>query len=175
MLGHTRGKTGQRELVNLNNLIDEALQLTYHSYRAKVSDFFLTLKTDFDPSLEPLAVVPADLSRVIVNIANNACYATEQKRKQSGSTYIPLLRVTTRNQDNQVALYFWDNGIGLTPEVKEKMFNPFFTTKPPGEGAGLGLSISYDIIVQGHQGQIEVTSMPERYTEFIITLPKLPQ
>ncbi len=175
MLLHSRGKLGQRQEIDLNHLIDEAVHLTYHSMRAKDRDFNIIIETDFDPTLQPMPVVPQDLSRVIVNLASNACDATQVKRLMNGVDYTPLLRIATRNQRDQVRINVWDNGLGMSEETQSKIFQPFFTTKPTGQGTGLGLSISYEIVTQGHRGAIEVVSKEGEFTEFIITLPKYPK
>lgn len=172
MLLHSRGSGGQPQKTDLNALLAEAVHLAYHSLRAKNMNFNIALEMDYDPTLSSVAVVPQDLSRVFLNLINNACYATDQKKRQLGASYSPILRVATKNLTQQVEIRIRDNGPGLSPEVRPQIFNPFFTTKPTGEGTGLGLSISYDIIVQGHQGTIEVETEQGHYTEFIINLPK---
>jgi signal transduction histidine kinase len=172
MLLHSRGKLGQRQKIDLNHLIDEAIHLTYHSMRAKNRDFNITMETDYDCTLQPMPIVPQDLSRVIVNLASNACDATQLKRLMTGSDYIPVLNVATRNLGEWVKINIRDNGMGMSPDTQSKIFQPFFTTKPAGQGTGLGLSISYEIITQGHRGIIEVSSQEGEFTEFVILLPK---
>ena len=172
MLLHSRGTAGEPEETDLNALLTEAVHLAYHSLRAKNINFNISIEMDYDSTLEPVAVVAQDLSRVFLNIINNACYATHQKKMQLGPEYSPVLKVMSQNLGNQVEIRIYDNGPGITPEVRQKIFNPFFTTKPAGEGTGLGLSISYDIVVQGHQGIIRVETEAGHYTEFIINLPK---
>ncbi|NES17499.1 MAG: AAA family ATPase [Symploca sp. SIO3E6] len=172
MLMHSRATTGERALTNINSLLAEYVNLAYHGMRAKDSGFNITIESDYDDSLEKLHVIPQDLSRVFLNVANNACYAAYEKKKAVGKEFIPKMKVSTKNLGNQVELRIRDNGNGIPPEVLDKIFHPFFTTKPPGKGTGLGLSISHDIIVQGHQGQFQVETEEGSYAEFIITLPK---
>jgi signal transduction histidine kinase/tetratricopeptide (TPR) repeat protein len=172
MLLHSRGKIGERQEVDLNRLVTEAINLTYHSMRAKSSDFTLKIDTEFDGALEAFTVVPQDLSRALVNIISNACDATNQKWRIADNRYQPQLIIRTRQESGFALISIKDNGIGLTTEAREKIFQPFFTTKPAGEGTGLGLSIVYDIITGGHQGLVEVNSEPDEFTEFIIKLPQ---
>ena len=172
MLLHSRGTAGEPQETDLNALLDEAVHLAYHSLRAKNIKFNTIIKTDYDPMLRPVSVVPQDLSRVFLNLINNACYATHQKQAQLGVDYSPLIKVATKNLAEQVEIRIYDNGFGIPESVRPQIFNPFFTTKPAGEGTGLGLSISYDIIVQGHQGTIELDTQEGHYTEFILTLSK---
>jgi signal transduction histidine kinase len=172
MLLHSRNHTGQRQTVNLNSLAAEAVNFTYHSIRAKDDCFDVLIETDFDPTLEPFPMIPQDMSRVLVNLIDNATYAVRQKQARVVNSYKPCVRVKTKNLGDQAEIHIWDNGAGIPAEVRGKLFNPFFTTKPAGEGTGLGLSISYDIIIQGHGGAIEVDSVEGEFTEFIIWLPK---
>lgn len=173
MLLHSRGTAGQPQETDLNTLLAEAVHLAYHSLRAKNINFNISIKMDYDSTLKFVSVVPQDLSRAFLNLINNACYATHQKKIKLGADYSPLLKVTTKNlADERVEIRIYDNGMGIPPDVRSQIFNPFFTTKPPGEGTGLGLSISYDVIVQGHQGSIQLNTQVGHYTEFVITLPK---
>jgi signal transduction histidine kinase len=172
MLAHSRGGAGQREKVDLNALVAEAVNLAYHGLRAQNSAFNITLESDYDQSLEPMEVVPQDLSRVFLNITNNGCYAALQKKLQSGDGFRPVLRVTTRGKGGDVEIRIRDNGTGMPKSVVQKIFNPFFTTKPTGSGTGLGLSLSYQIVVEQHKGTIRVDTQEGEYTEFIVTLPK---
>ncbi|NEP55490.1 MAG: AAA family ATPase [Symploca sp. SIO2G7] len=172
MLMHSRSTTGERALTNINSLLAEYVNLAYHGMRAKDSEFNIMIESDYDNSLEKLNVIPQDLSRVFLNVANNACYAAYERKKAVGEYFTPKIKVSTKNLSNQVELRIRDNGNGIPPEILDKIFHPFFTTKPPGKGTGLGLSISHDIIVQGHQGQFQVETEEGSYTEFIITLPK---
>jgi signal transduction histidine kinase len=173
MLLHSRGKIGKRQQVDLNRLVTEAINLTYHSWRAKNSNFTLKIETELDESLETITIVPQDLSRALVNIISNACDATERKRQSENKHYQPMLTIRTQQEKYCTIISVKDNGIGLTEDAREKIFQPFFTTKSAGEGTGLGLSIVYDIITGGHQGLIEVLSEPDNFTEFIIKLPVL--
>jgi signal transduction histidine kinase len=174
MLLHSRGVAGERQNVNLNSLIDEALNLAYHGARAQDQNFNITLERDLDSNLSPLEVVPQDLMRMFLNLFTNGFYATKKRREAAyaGEDYQPVLRVTTRNTGDQVEVRVRDNGIGVSPDVQAKMFTPFFTTKPTGQGTGLGLSISYDIVVQQHGGTIAVDGRLNEFTEFVIRLPR---
>jgi signal transduction histidine kinase len=172
MLAHSRGGAGQRERVDLNALVAEAVNLAYHGLRAQNSAFNITLESDYDQSLQPMEVVPQDLSRVFLNITNNGCYAAHQKKLQSGDGFRPVLRVTTRGKGGEVEIRIRDNGTGMPKSVVQKIFNPFFTTKPTGSGTGLGLSLSYQIVVEQHKGTIRVDTQEGEYTEFVVTLPK---
>ncbi|MFC7669076.1 sensor histidine kinase [Hymenobacter humi] len=149
----------------------ECLQLAYHGWRAKDKGFNATLTTDFDASLKPLKVVPQDLSRVLLNLLTNAFYAVAAKSKQAGADYRPEVSVHTRRTENAVEIQVRDNGNGIAAAVRDKIFQPFFTTKPTGEGTGLGLSLSYDIITKGHGGSMRVDSEEGQYTQFTTSLP----
>jgi len=172
MLAHSRGGSGQREKVDLNALVAEAVNLAYHGLRAQNAAFNITLESDYDQKLEPIEVMPQDLSRVFLNITNNGCYAAYQKKLHSGDGFRPTLRVMTRDAGNEVEVRMRDNGTGMPRSVVHKIFNPFFTTKPTGSGTGLGLSLSYQIVVEQHKGTIRVDTQEGEYTEFIVTLPK---
>ncbi len=171
MLEHSRTSSGQHEATDLNALAQEYLRLAYHGWRAKNKDFNATLTTDFDPRLGPVPAVPQDLSRVLLNLLTNAFYAVAAKSKQAGETYRPEVCVQTRRFENSVQIRVRDNGNGIPAAMREKIFQPFFTTKPSGEGTGLGLSLSYDIITKGHGGTLAVESQEGKYTEFTICLP----
>lgn len=176
MLMHSRGSTGQRQATDLNALVAEAVKLAYHAMRSKKIDFNIQIEANYDPTIKPLLVVPQDLNRVFVNLVNNAYYAM-RKKKQSlppaqKKSYQALLTVCTKNHPNTIEIQIRDNGPGIPQEIRDKLFNPFFSTKPTGEGTGLGLSISYDIIVQGHQGTIDVQTNVGEYAQFVIHLPK---
>src|SRR5262249_34676732 len=145
---------GQRETVDLNALVAEAVNLAYHGLRAQDPSFNIALENDFDSGLEPLAVVPQDLSRVILNIANNGCYAAHQRKLRQGGQYRPTLRTPTRKAPEGVEIRIRDNGTGIPQNVLQKIFNPFFTTKAAGQGTGLGLSLSYQIVVDQHKGTL---------------------
>jgi signal transduction histidine kinase len=172
MMEHARDGNGERQMIDINSLIRENLNLAYLGYRALKPSFKATLEEHYDPGLKQLEGVSQDIGRVLLNIFNNACYAMHQKQETSGTEHISVLKVETKIEESKAVILIRDNGVGVLPENKEKIFTPFFTTKPTGEGnAGLGLSISYDIIVQGHQGTIDVNSEPGAFTEFIIRLP----
>ncbi|RPD45070.1 two-component sensor histidine kinase [Hymenobacter sediminis] len=174
MLLHSRASTGQRQATNLNALCNEYLRLAYHGLRAKDPTFNATLTTDFALHLEPVAVVAEDLGRVLLNLFTNALYALQQKaRLATPGTYRPTITVSTRwlKNSNEVLIQVRDNGTGIPAAVLGQIFHPFFTTKPPGEGTGLGLSLSYDIITKGHGGTLSVRSEEGEYSEFTIRLP----
>jgi len=173
MLLHSRGTSSEKSLTDINDLLDQYVTLAYHGLRAQDKDFNITIEKDYDKSIEKINVVPQDISRVFLNLVNNACYAANDKKKMMGNDFIPKLNVSTKNFNNKVEIHIKDNGNGIPESVKESIFNPFFTTKPTGEGTGLGLSISYDIVTKIHGGKINFISEEGKYTEFIITLPKL--
>jgi signal transduction histidine kinase/ligand-binding sensor domain-containing protein len=172
MLMHSRGKTGERMPVDINVLLDEYVNLAYHGLRALDSNFNIAIETDYDKSIGQIEAVPQDLSRVFLNIVNNACYAANEKKRDAGAGFSPKLSVRTKNLGDKVEIGIRDNGKGIPQEIRDKIFEPFFTTKPTGKGTGLGLSLSYDIVVKQHHGEIKVDSKPGEYTEFIILLPK---
>lgn len=172
MLMHSRGRTGERELTDLNQMLTESTNLAFHGARAHDSALQATIEMDLDASLGRVAVVSQDLSRVLVNILNNAFYAINERRKREEGHYTPTIRVASGSLGRQVELRIRDNGMGIPPEVRERLFQPFFTTKPAGSGTGLGLSISHDIIVREHRGELLVETEPGRFTEFIIRLPR---
>jgi len=172
MLMHSGGKAGERQPTDINALLAEYVNLAYHGMRAKDTSFNITIETNYDDSLAPLNVVPQNISRVFLNVINNACYAAHEKKKEIGEGFSPTLWVSTKSLGDRVEIRIRDNGKGIPQESLDKIFNPFFTTKPTGEGTGLGLSISHDIIVQEHRGEIKVETERGSYAEFIITLPK---
>lgn len=172
MLQHSRGESAQREEIDINALVDEYVNLSYHGLRAQNSEFNVTIEKEYDPALTTLKVVPQDLSRVFLNIINNACYAAYEKKKTLGDGFSPKLHVSTRDIGKQIEIRIRDNGNGIPRAIRDKIFNPFFTTKPTGQGTGLGLSISYDIVVQEHKGELKVETEEGSFTEFIISLPK---
>jgi signal transduction histidine kinase len=173
MMDHARGEKGERKLANINMLVDENINLAYHGYRAIDFSFNANIQKDYDESLEPIEVVQQDIGRVLLNILNNACYALKEKQKVNNEEYIPEISVSTKSLKREVEIRIRDNGPGIPEKVRGKIFNPFFTTKPTGEGnTGLGLSISYDIIVQQHHGKLEVESKANEFTEFLIKLPR---
>jgi PAS domain S-box-containing protein len=172
MLLHSRGQSGQWEATDINSLLAEYINLAYHGMRAKEAGFNITIETDYDNDIGEIEVVPQDIGRVFLNIISNACYAAYKKQQEMGEEFSPLLDVRTRNLRDAIEIRIRDNGSGIKPEVLDKIFNPFFTTKPPAEGTGLGLSISQDVIVQQHRGELKVETEVGNYTEFIIILPK---
>jgi len=176
MLEHSRGTSGERRSVDLNGLIDEALNLAYHGGRAQDASFNITLEKDFADSIAPIELVPQDITRVCLNLFGNGSYAATKRQKQeSDPTFKPTLKVSTRDLGDAVEVQVRDNGVGIAPEIKDKLFQPFFTTKPTGEGTGLGLSISYDIVTQQHSGTITVDSWVGDFTEFTVRLPRTHQ
>ncbi|MVM35898.1 hypothetical protein GO755_38145 [Spirosoma sp. HMF4905] len=171
MLEHSRTESGEKRPTDLNALADEYLKIAYHGLRAKNQSFNCELVTKFDPTLEPVNVAPQEIGRVLLNLYNNAFYAIgERSRKMNGSDYQPMVTVSTSQVKDNVVIRVKDNGTGISETVKAKIFQPFFTTKPTGEGTGLGLSLSYDIITKGHGGTLTVYSAEGQGTEFIITL-----
>lgn len=174
MLLHSRGKAGERQDTDLNALLAEYTNLAYHGMRAQDQSFNVKIETEFDPSIGKVSVVPQDLSRAILNIVNNACYAANDKRKNAKNGFSPVVRVSAKNTSGTIEIRIRDNGNGIPDSIREKIFNPFFTTKPAGSGTGLGLSLSYDIITQEHHGEIRVDSKEGEYTEFVISIPRNP-
>ncbi|MEM6255923.1 MAG: ATP-binding protein [Cyanobacteria bacterium P01_D01_bin.156] len=172
MLMHSRGESSHWSDININDLVFEAINFAYHGMRAKHSNFNLQFDNDYDDNLGTIYACPQDLNRVFLNIASNACYAVYQRQLNEGDDFTPLLKVRTCSQENQTEIRIRDNGTGMTPEVKDKIFNQFFTTKPAGEGTGLGLSLSYSIVVEQHNGTLDVVSEPGIYAEFVVALPK---
>ncbi|WP_158638302.1 ATP-binding protein [Panacibacter ginsenosidivorans] len=170
MLQHSRQTSGVKELTDINALCDEYLRLAYHGLRAKEKDFNATLKTDFDESIGAINIIPQDIGRVLLNLYNNAFYAVNEKKKQQPENYEPTVSVNTKKINNKIEISVIDNGSGIAQKIADKIFQPFFTTKPTGQGTGLGLSLSYDI-VKAHGGEIKVTTKEAEETEFIIVLP----
>jgi len=172
MLQHSRISTGQKDPTDINALADEYLRLSYHGLRAKNKSFNATLKTNFDTTIGEINIVAQDVGRVLLNLINNAFYAVNEKfhRLKDGNSYEPTVSVSTRKINQSVEIIVEDNGDGMPPELRDKIFQPFFTTKPTGEGTGLGLSISYDII-KTHGGEIRVESSQGNGSKFVITLP----
>ena len=175
MLEHSRGGSGDRRRVDLNTLVEEALNLAYHGARAQNQSFNVTLERDFGGGIAPIELVPQDITRVLLNLYSNGFYAARMRLLHNGAVgFEPTLRVTTRDLLNAVEVRVRDNGIGIPLEIQDKLFQPFFTTKPPGEGTGLGLSISYDIVTRQHSGSITVDSKVGEYSEFTVRLPHHP-
>ncbi|MEC4804949.1 MAG: ATP-binding protein [Jaaginema sp. PMC 1079.18] len=177
MLLHSRSsKSDPCVAVDLNALLAEYVNLAYHGMRAKDSEFNITIESHYDSNLKPIQAVPQNLSRAFLNLINNACHATRDRVRQEAqngnSNYRPLLTVTTQDLGKTVEIRIRDNGTGIPPHIQQRIFEPFFTTKPTGIGTGLGLSISRDIIIKEHQGHLEIDTVVNQYTEFILTLPK---
>jgi signal transduction histidine kinase len=173
MLEHSRGVWGERRVVDLNALIEEALNLAYHGARAQDARFNITLEREFDRDLAPTELAPQEMTRVFLNLFGNGFYATSKRQRESATPdFRPILKVTTRDLGDAVEVRVRDNGTGIAPEIRDKLlFQPFVTTKPTGEGTGLGLSISYEIVTQQHGGVIEVDSRVGEFTEFTISGP----
>ncbi|HTB30861.1 MAG TPA: HAMP domain-containing sensor histidine kinase, partial [Bacteroidia bacterium] len=171
MLQHSQSGSGSKEPTNINSLADEYMRLSYHGVRAKDKDFKAELVSHFDRDLPKIDVVPQDIGRVLLNLFNNAFYAVHQKQKNTGNDYKPEVIVTTTTENGQVVIKVKDNGAGIPDAIKAKIMQPFFTTKPTGEGTGLGLSLTYDMVVKGHGGTIDMNSKEGEGSEFIITLP----
>ncbi|MBJ7429110.1 MAG: histidine kinase, partial [Bacteroidia bacterium] len=177
MLEHSRTSTGTKVATNLNALADEYLRLAYHGLRAKDSSFNATMETHFDPELPKIEVIPQDIGRVLLNLINNAFYAVNQRNSTvetlhaTSLPYQPTVTITTKKLENAIEISVKDNGNGIPENIKDKIFQPFFTTKPTGQGTGLGLSLAYDIVTKGHGGTLTVSSIPGTETTFEIQLP----
>lgn len=171
MLQHSRKNTGLKEPTDINKLADEYLRMSFHGLRAKDKNFTADFKTDFDEIISQVEIVPQDMGRVLLNLFNNAFYAVNEKKKTAEESYQPLVSVQTKKLNDSVEIVIKDNGNGIPQHIRNKIFQPFFTTKPTGDGTGLGLSLSYDIITKEHNGTIQVQSEENNYTAFIITLP----
>jgi signal transduction histidine kinase len=173
MLLHSRQGSGEHRPVDINALVEESLILAYHGARAEKQGFNITLARSLDPAAGEVDLFPQEITQVLLNLISNGFYAaTKRQAEANGDDYEPTFAAATKNLGDRVEIRIRDNGTGIPPEVKEKMFNPFFTTKPAGEGPGLGLSISHDIIVKQHGGTIEVDTQPGEFTEFRIILPR---
>jgi signal transduction histidine kinase len=172
MLLHSREGSGERRQADINAIVEESLNLAYHGARAEKNGFNITLKRNLDPDAGAVDLYPQEITRVFLNLISNGFYAATKRKESSNGDFEPTLSATTRSLGNRVEIRIRDNGTGIPQEVKEKMFNPFFTTKPAGEGTGLGLSMSHDIVVKQHGGKIDVDTEPGAFTEFIITLPR---
>jgi signal transduction histidine kinase len=171
MLLYAHGKSGELVPTEINTMLAEYVNLAYHGLRASDNSFNIKIEQDYDPTIGLINVVQQDIGRVFLNLINNACYATHQKKKANPGSYNGVLKTSTKNLGDQVEIRIRDNGNGIPASLTEKIFNPFFTTKPAGSGTGLGLSISYDIIVNQHHGEINVETLEGEYAEFIIRLP----
>jgi GAF domain-containing protein/nitrogen-specific signal transduction histidine kinase len=172
MLEHSRGGSGDRRSVDLNALVEEALNLAYHGARAQDQSFNITLQRDYADRIAPISLVPQDITRVVLNLASNGFYAARKRQQSEAADFQPTLRISTRDSGDAVEICVRDNGIGIPAEIRDKLFQPFFTTKATGEGTGLGLSISYDIVSQQHGGSITVDSRAGEYSAFTIHLPR---
>src|SRR5271155_4239211 len=176
MLEHSRGESGERREVDLNNLVEEALNLAYHGARAQDQKFNITLERDFAAAIAPIELVPQDITRVCLNLFGNGFYAATKREREGGDPkFKPTLTASTYDLGEAVEIRIRDNGAGIPPEIRDKLFQPFFTTKPTGEGTGLGLSISWDIVTQQHGGTIAVDSRVGEFAEFAIRLPRTRQ
>ena len=171
MLQHSRVSTGQKELTDINALADEYLRLSYHGLRAKDKTFNATLQTNFGESVDKVTLIPQDFGRVLLNLFNNAFYSVAQKKKLLNGTFEPIVQVSTQKLPGKIEICVRDNGLGIPQEVMDKIFQPFFTTKPTGQGTGLGLSLSYDIITKGHGGELKLQTQEGAFAEFIISIP----
>jgi signal transduction histidine kinase len=172
MLQHSRSGDGKKEPTNLGALADEYLRLAYHGLRAKDKSFNAVMETDFDPDLREVNIIPQDIGRVLLNLITNAFHAVSERKEKNPEGYEPTVWVKTRKTDAGIELSVRDNGGGIPEAIREKIFQPFFTTKPTGEGTGLGLSMSYDIVTKGHGGRLTMKSKTGEGTEFLITLPE---
>jgi signal transduction histidine kinase len=173
MLLHSREGSGERRSADINALVGESLNLAYHGARAEKAGFSIALKHDFDPNAGSIELYPQEITRALLNLISNGFYAaTRRKVEPDDESFEPFLSAATKDLGKAVEIRIRDNGTGIEPEVREKIFDPFFTTKPTGEGTGLGLSMTHDIIVKQHGGRIDVETEPGSFTEFIITLPR---
>ncbi len=172
MLQHSQSGSGRKETTDINSLTDEYLRLAYHGLRAKDSSFNAAMKTDYDTTIGNISIMPQDIGRVLLNLCNNAFYVVNEKKKTVNGAYEPTVSVSTRKSGNKIEICVKDNGSGIPAKLKEKIFQPFFTTKPTGQGTGLGLSLSYDI-VKAHGGEIRVESREGEFTEFVVRIPEV--
>lgn len=172
MLLHSRASAGTREEADVNALLAESAAFACQAMRSVDRGFTVEIRSDYDPAIGRFELVPEDIRRVFVNVLSNACYAMREKANTSGPGYIPVLELRSKDLEERVELRIRDNGTGISPDIVDKIYTPFFTTKPPGEGTGLGLSLSHDIVVDGHGGELRVETQPGELTEFVITLPK---
>jgi C4-dicarboxylate-specific signal transduction histidine kinase len=172
MLQHSRGGSGDKQATAINQLVEEHLKLAYHGFRAKDMAFAADIMTAYDQSVGNVTVAPQEIGRVLLNLFNNAFYAVAEKKKQLNGTFEPVVSISTKKEGNHILIKVRDNGTGMPKNIADKVFQPFFTTKATGEGTGLGLSLSYDIITKGHGGEIKLETREGEYAEFIICLPK---
>jgi C4-dicarboxylate-specific signal transduction histidine kinase len=171
MLQHARTTSDVKEQININSLAHEYLQLTYQSVKAKHKSFHVELNTRFDESLDKISVYPQDLGRVLINLYNNAFYSMQEKKKRLNDSYTPVMTVCTKKTGGKVTIFIRDNGMGIPEPILGKIYQPFFTTKPSGEGTGLGLSLSYDIVTRSHGGEMMVETKEGEGAEFMVQLP----
>ena len=172
MLLHSRPGSGERQLIDVNALVEDSFNLAYHGARAEKKDFDVMVEQALDPAAGKVDLFPQEITRVLLNLISNGVYATAKKAQTNGEGYKPTLVASTKSLGDWVEIKIRDNGTGIPPEIKNKMFNPFFTTKPAGEGTGLGLSISHDIVVKQHGGSIAVETQSGEFTEIAIVLPR---
>ncbi|MBA2562670.1 MAG: hypothetical protein H0V14_07090, partial [Chitinophagaceae bacterium] len=171
MLQHSRISTGQKEPTDINALTDEYLRLSYHGLKSKDNSFNATMQTNYDEGIGKVNIVPPDMGRVLLNLFNNAFYSVTEKKKKQGEQYEPIVSVTTKKIGDKTEIRVKDNGIGISQKILDKIFQPFFTTKPTGQGTGLGLSLAYDIVTKEHYGQLKVETKEGEGAEFVIQLP----
>jgi signal transduction histidine kinase len=174
MLQHSQRSSGQKEPTDINALCEEYLRLAYHGLRAKDNSFNAAFDTNLDAAVGRVNVMPQEIGRVLLNLINNAFYAVSEKSKTAGPGYQPTVTVSTKAIDSKVMITVSDNGGGIPEAIRDKIFQPFFTTKPTGQGTGLGLSLSYDIITKGHGGELKLESLQNAGTTFTVSLPTLP-
>jgi two-component system NtrC family sensor kinase len=173
MLLHSRSGPGEHRMVDLNALAEEALNLAYHGARAATPGFNIRMETRLDPRVGMVDIYPQEITRVLLNLIDNGFYAAHKRAEAAGGiAFEPTLELTTRDLSEAVEIRVRDNGTGISATVRDRIFEPFFTTKPAGEGTGLGLSLSYDIVVQQHGGRLTVESEPGAFSEFVVTLPR---
>jgi signal transduction histidine kinase len=170
MLQHSRSSNGVKEPTDINALCDEYLRLSYHGLRAKDKSFNASMKTDFDSSIGNINIIPQDIGRVILNLLTNAFYAVNEKKKSGLENYDPTVSIATKKEDDKTIISIKDNGNGIPQSALDKIFQPFFTTKPTGQGTGLGLSLAYDIITKGHGGELYVETKETEGTSFTIKI-----
>ena len=173
MLLHSRESSGERRSVDLNAIVEDSLNLAYHGARGEKREFNIRLERSLDPAAGVVDLFPQEITRVLLNLISNGVYAAMKRKAETRlDGYEPILTAGTKNLGDSVEIWIRDNGCGIPPGVREKIFNPFFTTKPPGEGTGLGLSLSHDIIVKQHSGSIQVDTQSGEFTEFRVVLPR---
>jgi signal transduction histidine kinase len=172
VLAQSKGRSGRREEASLNALLAESVGVAYQRVRNDDPGFELAIEAAYDPAIGPMEMVTADLGRAFINVVDNACYAMRKKKRELGEGYAPRLDVRTTRAGGRAEVRIRDNGTGVAKDIADKIFSPFFTTKPPGEGAGLGLSFAYEIVVQRHDGEMRMLSEPGAWTEIVIALPE---